>query len=96
MADREGLSKDQVARIFTVGARMYRMTGDHPGFMKFVTRAAAGDMMTSELCCELADYYMENGDENEAKLWYYNAMHETQAYLDIRYQEEIPKKYLEG
>ena len=96
MADREGLSKDQVARIFTVGARMCRMTGDHPGFMKFVTRAAAGDMMTSELCCELAEYYMENGDENEAKLWYYNAMHETQAYLDIRYQEEIPKKYLEG
>ena len=95
-ADREGLSKDQVARIFTVGARMCRMTGDHPGFMKFVTRSAAGDMMTSELCCELADYYMENGDENEAKLWYYNAMHETQAYLDIRYQEEIPKKYLEG
>ena len=95
-ADREGLSKDQVARIFTVGARMCRMTGDHPGFMKFVTRSAAGDMMTSELCCELADYYMENGDENEAKLWYYNAMNETQAYLDIRYQEEIPKKYLEG
>ena len=94
-ADREGLSKDQVARIFTVGARICRMTGDQPGFMKFVTRSAAGDMMTSELCCELADYYMENGDENEAKLWYYNAMHETQAYLDIRYQEEIPKKHLE-
>jgi glycosyltransferase involved in cell wall biosynthesis len=95
-ADREGLSKDQVARIFTVGARICRMTGDQPGFMKFVTRSAAGDMMTSELCCELADYYMENGDENEAKLWYYNAMHETQAYLDIRYQEEIPKKHFEG
>ncbi|MBR5360463.1 MAG: glycosyltransferase family 2 protein [Lachnospiraceae bacterium] len=95
-ADREGFSKDQVARIFTVGARICRMTGDQPGFMKFVTRAAAGDMMTSELCCELADYYMENGDENEAMLWYYNAMHETQAYLDIRYQEEIPKKHLEG
>ena len=94
-ADREGLSKDQVARIFTVGARICRMTGDHPGFMKFVTRSAAGDMMTSELCCELADYYMENGDENEANLWYYNAMNETQAYLDIRYQEEIPKKHLE-
>ncbi len=95
-ADREGLSKDQVARVFTVGARICRMSGDLPGFMKYVTRAAAGELMSSELCCELADYYMENGDENEAKLWYFNAMHETQAYLDIRYQEEIPKKHLEG
>ena len=51
--------------------------------------------MSSELCCELGDFFREKGDLNEAKLWYYNAMHETEAYLDIRYQEEIPEKYLD-
>ena len=94
LADRDGLSKDQIARVFTIGARICRQTDDAAGFMKYVTRAAAGDLMSSELCCELADYYMESGDENEAKLWYYNAMHETEAYLDVRYQEEIPGKFL--
>lgn len=94
LADKDGLSKDQVARIFTIGARICRMEGDMTGFLKYVTRAAAGDMMTSELCCELADYYRENGDENEAKLWYYNAVHEAEAHLDLRYQEEIPGRFL--
>ncbi len=94
LADKEGLSKDQMTRIFAIGCRLARVTGDESGFVKFVARAAAGEMMSSELCCELGDYFREKGNQSEAKLWYYNAMHETEAYLDIRYQEEIPGKYL--
>ncbi|MCR5399753.1 MAG: glycosyltransferase family 2 protein [Lachnospiraceae bacterium] len=95
MADKDGLSNDQMARIFTIGSRAARLAGDTVGFIKYISRAAAGDLMSSELCCELGDYFRENGDMNEAKLWYYNAIHETSAYLDIRYQEEIPKRYLD-
>ncbi len=94
LADKEGLSKDQMTRIFAIGCRLARVTGDESGFVKFVARAAAGEMMSSELCCELGDYFREKGNLSEAKLWYYNAMNETEAYLDIRYQEEIPGKYL--
>lgn len=95
LADSEGLSKDQMTRIFAIGCKAARITGDESGFVKFVARAAAGEMMSSELCCELGDFFREKSDLNEAKLWYYNAMHETEAYLDIRYQEEIPEKYLD-
>ena len=70
------------------------MDNDIPGFIKYVTRAAAGNVMSSELCCELGDYFREVGNDNEAKLWYYNAMHEAEAHLDVRYQEEIPGKFL--
>ncbi len=94
MADREGLSNDQMARVFTIGSRICRLEGDETGFLKYVTRAAAGNLMTSELCCELGDHFREKGDMNEARLWYYNAIHEATAYLDIRYQEEIPSRYL--
>ncbi len=94
LADREGLTDEQVARVFTIGARICRMDNDIPGFIKYVTRAAAGNVMSSELCCELGDYFREVGNDNEAKLWYYNAIHEAEAHLDVRYQEEIPGKFL--
>ena len=94
LADKEGIKEDEVARIFTIGAKISRISGDTVGFIKYISRAAAGNLMTSELCCELGDYFRENGNENEAGLWYYNAIHEAQAYLDIRYQEEIPQRAL--
>ncbi len=94
LADSEGLSKDQIVRVFAIGSRICRLTGDIQGFIKYVTRAAAGEMMSSEICCELGAYFDECGDKNEAALWYYNAMHETEAYLDIRSKEEIPGKFL--
>lgn len=94
LADAEGLGKDQLVRVFSIGCRICRVTGDIPGFIKYAARAAAGDMLSSEICCELGEYFSAVGDEREAALWYYNAMHETEAYLDIRSKEEFPHKHL--
>ena len=36
------------------------------------------------MCCELGDYYLDNGDPSEASLWFYNAVYEQTPMLDIR------------
>ena len=50
--------------------------------------------MCSELCCELGSYYSELGDINEARLWYYNALNETEPVMNIKYGGEIPQDAL--
>lgn len=94
LSDREGFEKDLVARIFAVCARACRIKGDMAGLMKYVTRAAAGEMMCSELCCELAEYMVSVGDMNEAALWYLNALQETEALMNIAYGNDIPRNAL--
>ena len=42
-------------------------------------KMALKDMLTegsAEMCFELGEYFHERGDDSEASLWYYNAMHE--------------------
>ena len=43
----------------------------------------------------LASCYYENKDYEEAAMWYYNAINETQPLLSIAYREEYPKQRLE-
>lgn len=81
---------DELAICLTMAARCHYEMDDMLGFMKYALRAAAGEVMTSELCCNLGAFYEKAGDVNEASMWYYNAANEVNAYLDIRCQEEIP------
>ena len=83
-----------VAVVFAISARACRLAGDIAGFHKYALRAAAGNMMCSELCCELGAYYSELGDINEARLWYYNALNETEPVMNIKYGGEIPQDAL--
>lgn len=87
--------KDELAICLTMAARCCYEMDDVVGFMKYALRAAAGELMTSELCCNLGAFYENIGDVNEAAMWYYNAANEVAAYLDIRCQEEIPQAALE-
>lgn len=38
----------------------------------------------SEICCELGHFYETSGDLEEAVIWYYNAVYETQPVLALR------------
>ena len=86
---------DELAICLTIAARCCYETDDMVGFMKYALRAAAGELMTSELCCNLGAFYETIGDINEAIMWYYNAANEVNAYLDIRCQESIPTEAME-
>jgi len=95
LSDGGDMSEDECARAFTMAAKCCRVAGDINGFIKYALRAAAGNIMTSELCYELGDYYEKMGDIKEAVMWYYNAAAETSAYMDLRYEKELPVKALE-
>ena len=86
---------DELAICLTMAARCAYEAEDYVGFMKYALRAAAGELMTSELCCNLGSYYELLNDYAEAAMWYYNAANEASAYLDVRCQEEIPAAALE-
>lgn len=52
----------------------------------------AADNPPAEICTLLGEYYRERQDYEDAAMWYFNAIHEQECMLDIRYQQEIPLK----
>ena len=58
---------------------------------------ALKDMLTegsAEMCFELGEYFHERGDDSEASLWYYNAMHEAPSILNVHTSTDWPEKRL--
>lgn len=49
---------------------------------------------SAEMCFELGEYFHERGDDSEASLWYYNAMHEAPSILNIHTSTDWPEKRL--
>ncbi len=92
LCDKDEISEELLTVALAVAAKAARYRGDIAGFMKYAMRAAAGNLMCSELCYEIADYYMSVGDVKEAHLWYYNAANEVIPSMNIKYQDELPNE----
>lgn len=86
-------SVDEILDATCVVARAARLRGDIPQFFKAVTKCLAVEAC-SEICYELGEYYYHSGDKQEAALWYANASSETEARLDLRCKDSLPKKRL--
>ena len=43
------------------------------------------------MCYELGEYFYEKKDYEEAAMWYYNAMNETNSILNIHTSTDWPK-----
>ena len=70
-------------------ARVYRLEDNKNEFFKVTMR----DMLTtpcSEICYELGTYFLAQRDLNEAVLWFYNAVYETESVLDIHTNGDLP------
>ena len=91
----ERRTNEEVMDALCVLTRCARIRKDTVAFfksaMKVMVMAAC-----SELCCELGEFYLECGEKDEASLWFYNAIHETEPRLSIKYKEQIPEKGLEN
>lgn len=74
---------EEIAEACCVAARAARLSGDVISFFKYVSKVIAEEAC-SEICCELGQFYEDNQDPEEAAVWYYNAVYETQPILDIR------------
>lgn len=85
---------DEIKEASLVLAKVYRYLQDSTGFFKYIMK----DIVTepsSEACCELGLYYLEQEDYEEACNWFLNAMENSNPLLTIQSQKEIPVKGLE-
>ena len=86
-------SMDEVKEAACVVCRSARMRGDSHTLLKMSLK----DLLTegsSEMCYELGEYFLAMGDREEAAMWYYNAMHETQSILNIHTSTDWPEEKL--
>ncbi len=86
------LSQEELVEACCIIARGDRLQGEIPSFFKHTTKVIASEGC-SEICCELALYYEQQNDLEEAVIWYYNAAYETQPALSLKSGE---REALEG
>ncbi len=78
----ENTDSNDIQKASIILCKFYRITDNIALFMKYALKDSAIGM-SSEICCELGDYYLEHEDAKEASLWYYNAAFSQSAVLDI-------------
>lgn len=74
---------EEIAEACCVAAKAARLNGDVVTFFKYASKVIAEEAC-SEICCELGQFYEEQRDLEEAAVWYYNAVYETQPILDLQ------------
>lgn len=75
--------EEEIAQACCIVVHAARLSGDVVKFFKYATKVLVGEE-NSEICCELGHFYEGEADYEEAAVWYYNAVYETQPILDIR------------
>ena len=56
---------------------------DTESFFKYAVKLLAAGDGCSESCLEMGLWYEEKGDYNEALIWFYNAIHETEPIIKL-------------
>lgn len=84
----DGRSVDDIRYLSIIAAHAARIAGDSEDFLKFALKEISVEP-SSEMCCELGEFYLAKEDFAESSLWYYNAAYETESILDSRYGKEI-------
>lgn len=84
---------DEIKDANLVVTRAYRFEKNVIGFFKYVMKDMVSEP-SSEGCCELGLFYMEQKDYEEASNWFINAMEGCEARLNILYQSDFPKERL--
>ena len=87
-------SLEEIKEAALVLAKVFRLEKHTGEFFKYVMK----DIVTepsSEACCELGLYYLEQQDYQEASNWFLNAMTNAAPSLTIQSQNKIPKEGLE-
>ncbi len=75
---------DAVEAACLVVLRGARLSGDDGTFFRYALRLMNSERKSSELCCELGDYYFAAGETLDACLWFMQAADVEKPVLDIR------------
>ena len=86
-------SLDEIKEAACVVARAARFCQDTEKFFKYALKVVASEGC-SEICCELGTYFLERQDLEEAIVWFYNAVYETESILNIHSSGDIPLRGL--
>lgn len=73
---------EEVTEACLVVAKAARMAGEEVTFFKYANKVLVSGG-NSEVCMEMGLFYEEHNDPEEAILWYYNAVYETQPILSL-------------
>ena len=87
----ETRSQDEIREAACVVAHAARLRGDESTLLKFSLK----DLLlegSAEMCCEMGHFFYDRGDYEEAAMWFYNAMHETEAILTVQAAQEWPQR----
>lgn len=81
----EDVSRDseEIAEACCIVAHAARLAGDTVRFFKYASKVIAEEA-NSEICCEMGHFYEGVSDFEEAAVWYYNAVYETQPILNLQ------------
>lgn len=90
----EAKDVDALKRACCILAKYYRIQKNDAAFMKYALKAVALNGC-SEMCYEIGEYYFDKKDYPEAAMWYYNAINETEALLDLACKETYAKNRLQ-
>ena len=83
---------EEVMEACLVVAKAARLAGEEVTFFKYANKGLVSGG-NSEVCMEMGLFYEERGDLEEAIIWYYNAVYESQPILSL----ESGRRYsLEG
>lgn len=88
-AFRQERSLEEYKAADCVLAKAAELVGDVASFFTACLKEVA-ENPPAEICTMLGEYYRKQGNVQEAILWYYNAIHEQECILNIKYATEIP------
>lgn len=89
------VSRDTLMEACLVLAHAYRVQNQIILFFQYAMKVICMEGC-SEICCELGDFYRQQQDLQEAQIWYYNAIHETNCMLSVKYQTDYPQNCLDA
>lgn len=92
-ADGENTGSDQMQEALCVAVKAARVRGDYLKMYRYAMKGVT-DEGISEVCFELGEYYLQQGDYEEASIWYYNAAYETSSILNIHTGGDLPLERL--
>ena len=85
----EERSSEEYKAADCVLAKAAELAGNVAAFFTACLKEVA-DNPPAEICTMLGEYYRKQKNYEEAILWYYNAIHEQECNLNIKYATEIP------
>lgn len=89
----EGRTMDELKEAMVILEKAYRISHETDKFFKITVKDVA-QSPSAETCCELGYYYMEQGDYDEACIWFLNAFSETECILSIQSSKQMPLRAL--